>query len=254
MFSTLTRRCGTAALAVSTATAAALLAAAPAQADVSISSVSLSTTTIVLDGDAGCGNRAKVTVKVYDPQPTADEVWGVDADVVAPNGDTVDFLSMSYTSRSGDYATYTDWLYVCGWDTPGSYKLHTTVTWWDDSLVDARTAEKWTSFSVKRPSTLTYNASPEPVKRGSALTHSGQLKLDPYSSGAMYGAKGVTVKFYFRAYNWTNYVYKGSAVTGTGGYYSAKIAAWDSGWWKVVYTGDSWRNGQTKWDEVTVTR
>ena len=92
------------------------------------------------------------------------------------------------------------------------------------------------------------------MKRGSSLTHSGQLKRDAYDYGPMYGPKGVTVKFYFRAYSWTNYLYKGSVKTGANGKYSKKITAWDSGWWKAVYEGESWRQGVTKWDEVKVNR
>ena len=62
--------------------------ASAAQATVTLSKVALSATAVVLNGDAGCGNRTKVSVTVYDPSTAADEVWSVTADVVAPSGDT----------------------------------------------------------------------------------------------------------------------------------------------------------------------
>lgn len=244
-------------LAAALATLAALtatgLAASPARADVSVTSVSLSTSQVVLDGDAGCGNRTKVTAKVYAPQSSEDEVWSVSADVVAPDGDQADYLLMNYSSRSGDYAYYSDYVFICGsLDSPGGYRVHTSVTWWDGSLSETRTAERTVRFSVLRPTSLTYNATPEPVKKGAKLTHTGQLKFDPYGYGAKYGAKGVTVKFYFKATGAKAYTYKGQTVTGKNGAYTKKITATASGIWKVVYPGSSTRQAQTKYDAVKV--
>lgn len=244
----LARVCGIAALAA----VAVAVPASAAQAAVTLSKVALSATEVVLNGDAGCGNRTKVSVTVYDPSTDADEVWNVTADVVASNGDIADFLVLNYASRSGNYVTYTDWVFLCGFDGPGRYRVNTEVDWWDDTLSTVRVIENTTSFYLKRPTSLTYNASPEPVKRGTALTHTGRLMFDPYSYGAMYGARGITLKIYFRKYNTSSYVYKGSVVTGSGGYYNRKLTAWDSGVWKVVYAGAAGRQARTMYDAVSV--
>jgi hypothetical protein len=246
------RRGVSAALASLAAATTIVIAASPARADVAIAAITFSTTTVVLDGDAGCGNRTNVTIKIYDPQPSDDELWNVSADVVQPGGDLVDFLAMNYSSRSGDYVYYTDSVFLCGFNKPGSYQVQAKASWWDDSVSDDRLAERTTKFSVVRPTSLTYDATPEPVKKGAKLTQTGQLKFDPVGYGAKYGVKGMTVKFYFKATGSSTWVYKGSAVTGTNGKYSKKITATKTGLWKAVYTGGSTHQSQTKYDTVKV--
>jgi len=248
-------RLGAAVLAACTATTVALMSpvAAQAAADPAISSATASPSALVVNGDAGCGDKVKLTVKIYDPSGELGTI-NVSAVVNDGAGEGVDFLFFHLDSRSGDYFTVSDSVFICApAETPGVYQAHVTLDWYDADA-NYHEAVRDTSFTIRRPTSLTYNASPEPVKRGKSLTHTGQLKFDPYSWGDMYGAKGVTVKFYFRKYSWTNYVYKGSVVTGSGGKYSKKIAAWDSGWWKAVYVGSNVRQPQTKWDEVVVKR
>ncbi|MEV4704676.1 hypothetical protein [Actinoplanes sp. NPDC049316] len=244
----LSRCAATASAAVVTVTAG-LAVAGPAFADVSITSATLSATTVVIDGDAGCGDRSTITLKLSDPGRDASPT----ADVSDPSGDLADFVVLGLSSSSGGALTYTGRINLCGFQKPGKYSVVINADWYDDDIV-LHTLERTLSLNVQRPTTLTYNASPEPVKRGKSLTHSGQLKRDAYQFGPMYGPKGATVKFYFRAYSWKNYLYKGSVQTGADGKYSKKITAWDSGWWKAVYQGESWRQTATKWDEVKVSR
>lgn len=252
MRKSLVRRGAAAALAVLTGLTTVALAAEPARADVKLSSVTLSTGTVVLDGDAGCANRVKVTFKLYDPQNDTDDVLSLSADVIGPKGDLVDFVYPAQASRSGDYATYTDYIFLCGGlDDPGTYRVHTQLTWWDENL-DSYVVEKFSSFSLKRPTSLTYDASPEPVKKNKALNHRGVLKADPAGYGPKKGLKGAVLKFYFKANGTAKYVYRGQTTTGTGGKYSKNFKATKSGTWKVVYAGSSTRQPQTKYDAVKV--
>lgn len=230
--------------------AASVFVAQPAQAAISLVSVSLSTGTVVLNGDAGCGNRVKVTVKVRVPSAEQDDLFGVDASAVAPNGDIVDFLLLNQTSRSGDVATYSDSVMLCGFHAPGKYRLDTEVVWWDDAISDTRQANNSKTFSVKRPTSLTYNATPEPVKRGKSLTHKGRLLFDPYGYGGFYGPKGVTLKISFKKSGTAKYVAKGSVVTTKGGYFSKKLRTTADGTWRVEYPATSARQTQLKYDYV----
>ncbi|WP_430781085.1 hypothetical protein [Actinoplanes sp. G11-F43] len=252
MRTSLVRRGAAAALAIVTGLTTLALSAEPARADVRLSGVTLSTSTVVLDGDAGCANRVKVTYKVYDPAGDTDELFSLSADVVGPNGDNVEFVYPSQSSRSGSYVYYTDWISLCGYyGDPGAYRVNTELKWWDED-VNVYVVERTNSFWVKRPTSLTYNATPEPVKRNSALTHTGVLKADPVSYGPKKGLKGAVLKFYFKANGTKTYVYKGQTTTGTGGKYSKKIKATKSGMWKVVYAGSGTRQPQTKYDAVKV--
>ncbi|GIE81188.1 hypothetical protein Aph02nite_71380 [Actinoplanes philippinensis] len=242
------RRGLAAALAVFTGLTAVALTAAPAQADPTLAGVTLSTGTVVLDGDAGCANRVKVTYKVYDP---ANDAY-VTGDVLGSDGDMVDFLFPSQSSRSGDYVYLTDWIFICGgFDPVGRYTIRTELEWTDDDF-NSHVAERVDTFYVKRPTSLSYNATPEPVKKNSALTQTGVVKADPVGYGAKYGLKGAVVKFYFKADGAKAYVYQGQTTTGTGGRYSKKIKATRSGLWKAVYEGNSFRQAQTAYDAVKV--
>ncbi|GGN40644.1 hypothetical protein FHR83_006986 [Actinoplanes campanulatus] len=277
MRKSLARRCAAAALAVFTGLTTVALAASPAQAAPALAGVTLSTGTVVLDGDAGCANRVKVTFKVYDPVAEDDYV-SVSADVMGPDGDAVDFLFPKQASRSGDYAYLTDYVFICGGldgpgrytirsgdyayltdyvficgglDGPGRYTIRTELEWFGDDLVD-HVVERVDTFYVKRPTSLTYDATPEPVKKNSALTHKGVLKADPVGYGAKYGLKGAVLRFYFKASGAKSYTYKGQTTTGAGGKYSKKFKATKSGTWMVVYAGSSIRQPQTRFDAVKV--
>jgi hypothetical protein len=246
------RRGAAAALALFTGLATATLGASPARADVSIAGVSISKNTLILDGDAGCGDRIRVTAKVYVPLSSPDEVFSVSADVVRSGGDVVDFLLMNYQSRSGDYVTYADDVFLCGFDAPGTHQVKVEVSWWDDDLSEGREAQRSVYFKLQRPTSLSYNATPEPVRKGAKLTHSGRLLIDPVGWGPKKGVKGVALKFYFKANGAKTYAYKGATVTTSGGKYSKKITATKSGTWKVVYAGSTTRQPQVKYDAVKV--
>lgn len=230
--------------------AASVFVAQPAQAAIALSTVSLSTSTVVLNGDAGCGNRVTVTVKVRVPAAEQENLFSVDATAVAPNGDIVDFLFLNQRSRSGDYATYGDTVFLCGFDAPGRYRLETEVVWWDDAISGAREAANSKTFYVKRPTTLTYNATPEPAKRGSNLAHKGRLMFDPFGYGGLYGPAGQTLKISFKKAGTSTYVAKGTVKTTSGGYYSKKLRTDADGTWRVEYPTNNYRQTQTRGDYV----
>lgn len=230
------------------------LSAAPAQAatTVDVTSVSTAPTALVLDGDAGCANRVRVIVNVYDP---GQEVTSGDVDALVYDGaGRGDFVSFSLNSRFGDDAVFAGWWFSCAaLETPGRFRVAVEVRWMDEQS-NMRTAAGDAHFIVRRPTALSYNAWPEPVKRGQYLTHQGRLMFDPYSHGDKYGAKGVRISFYFKKDGTSTYAYKGWTTTGNGGYYLARQRAWDSGLWKAIYAGDAAHQPQNMWDAIRVTR
>jgi hypothetical protein len=226
----------------------------PAQAATSawINTATVSPSSQVVNGDAGCGDKVKISVDIYDP---AQEFGSNDitAEVSDAAGSSVDFVLFYLDSRSGDHFKAHGWVFSCApIETPGKYHARITFEWYDDAF-NAHESVRDRYFTIQRPTSLTYNASPEPVKVNTSLTHSGQLKFDPYSFGSMYGASGVTVQFWFKKSGTSTYVSKGSVTTGSGGKYSKKITATASGMWKAVYPGTSARQAQSMYDSVAVT-
>lgn len=236
------------ATAVAAVTGLAVLApAAPALAAASITSVALSTTTTVINGDSGCGDRIKATITVADP---ANETDGNSADIesFAPNGDSVDFAFPLARTHSGTTTTYTGWINICGFHPPGRYRAHAEVFWFNDADSGASFADR--TFYVKRPTSLTYNAAPEPARRGSLLTHSGRLMFDPFAPGGFYGPSGQVLQLAFKAAGTASYVSKGTVTTGAGGYYSRRVATTGDGIWRLTFPTNTWRQTQVKYDFV----
>lgn len=244
------------ALVATASTAVGVLAGSPARAadgTPTIAAVGLSTTSLVVDGDAACPGRVTVTVKLDDPQQRL-QPGDLDAAVFDGAGRAADVLTFDTLRRTGAQVTATDVVQVCGsLETPGRYRVDVQVTWLDEQNW-GHSAVRSGYFTVRRPTTLSYDATPEPVRRGGYLTHRGRLMFDPYSYGPRYGASGATVKFYFKKHGATTYAYQGSAVTGPGGHFSRKLKARDSGLWKVVYAGTDTRQPQAAWDQVRVKR
>ncbi|WP_283137001.1 hypothetical protein [Rhizohabitans arisaemae] len=97
-----------------------------------------------------------------------------------------------------------------------------------------------------------YNASPEPVKRGKNLTHTGRLQID--EDYGWTGFRAQKVRLYFRTPG-GRWSYVKTAATGAGGAFTIKAKAWRSGYWRVVYAGDDYADGSASWaDHVKVRR
>jgi hypothetical protein len=239
-----------AAVAAVALSAATLAIATPAQAAATISSVTLAPFVAIVNGDSYCGDRVKATIKVFDPNNETDS-YSASVESFAPNGDSTDFLWPMARTVSGDYATFTGWITNCGqWDPPGKYRAHIQVDWVAADYSDIGTEQTDRTFYIKRPTSLTYNASPEPAKKGSYLTHSGRLKFDPFGPGAMYGPSGVNLRLDFKPAGSTTYQYKTTITSGSSGYYSKKVATTGDGTWRLSFPTNNWRQTQYKYDYV----
>lgn len=221
------------------------LTATPAQAATTISSITLSTNVAVINGDSGCGDRIKVTVKIDDPDK--DSLGGHVEMSSATGGDSPAYEVFN-SSRDGDTAVYSAWLWICGWNAdPGKYYLHILIYGIDQDL-----ASDTTPVWIKRPTSLTYNAHPEPVRAGGYLTHSGRLMFDPFAPGPMYGPSGVQLKISFKKAGTSTYSGRTYVTTKSGGYYSIRWPAYSDGIWRIEYPTNTYRQTQYKYDFVDV--
>lgn len=98
-------------------------------------------------------------------------------------------------------------------------------------LVQPAQAAVWTS-------SISFNASPEPVAAGGMVTLSGTAGFTKS------GNQGV-VRFYFRRANTTAFSYIVSAKTAANGAFSVRTRQSTSGHWKAVYGGNSIRKPVT---------
>jgi hypothetical protein len=233
---------------------AGLLAAAPAQAaiDVTLKSVSLSKTTVVQSASAGCSTSITFTAVLSAPLPTDGyDFSGVGVDLYGPNSFAdADYVDGAELTQVGTTSTYKGNLTICGKYGAGKFEadvygaLIPTGSTSDSDIEFTNTVT--VGFTVKRPASLTLDASPEPVKKGKTLTGKGTLKID----GKL--LSGAQVKIYFKATGATSYTYKGAATTNSKGAYSKSFTASKTGIWKATYAGSTTRNSANAYDSVKV--
>jgi hypothetical protein len=235
------------------APATALLAGSPAQAATTtpalptVKSASASQTSFVLSAKAAC-RTITFTAVLSAAMPTSGyDFSGVGVDLFAPGKSGEDSYDGVELDQVGTTATYRGGLKFCGNYTPGAWhaEVYGAVVVSDDSDPEFTNSVK-IGMSLKRPSTLTFNASPEPVKKGKKITAAGTLKID----GKVLSQ--AAVKIYFKAAGAKTYTLKGTATTSSKGAFSKKFTATKTGTWKAVYAGSSTRNGATATDAVKV--
>jgi hypothetical protein len=238
------------------APAAALLAGSPAQAAPAaaalptVKSVSASKTSFVLSAKAGCSNIT-FTAVLSAAMPTAGyDFSGVGVDLFAPGQSGDNSYDGIEFAHLGTGTSYRGTLKVCGKYTPGAWHAEVygaavpTGSTSDDDLQYTNSVR--VGISLKRPSKLAFNASPEPVKKGKKITAAGTLKIDGKR------LSHATVKIYFKATGATTYALKATVKTTSKGAFSKKFTATKTGIWKAVYAGSSTRNAASKGDAVKV--
>jgi hypothetical protein len=235
---------------------AALLVGSPAQAAApspnlpTVKSVAASKTAFVLGAKAAC-SKITFTAVLSAVMPTEGyEYTGVGVDLFAPGKSGDDSYDGVEFAQVGSTTTYRGAVNFCGKYAPGAWHAEvygagvpTDAT--DESDVEYTNIVK-VGISLKRPTTLAFNASPEPVKKGKKITAAGTLKLD----GKV--LPSVAVKIYFKATGAKAYTLKSTVTTSKKGAFSKKYTASKSGTWKAVYAGTSTRNTVTTGDAVKV--
>ncbi|WP_336205522.1 hypothetical protein [Nonomuraea sp. LPB2021202275-12-8] len=99
---------------------------------------------------------------------------------------------------------------------------------------------------------ISFNAYPEPVKRGKYLRFRGALQVD--DEGVWEGYQG-KVRLYFKPKGSDSYQYVKSTWSNSSGKLYTKVKAWNSGRWKFVYAGDEDTHGDaSRTDYVRVKR
>lgn len=225
--------------------------AAAAMREINLTQVTLSSNNVVLNGDANCANRVRVNVRVNSPIGDPERLRSVSVRLIDPNGRTASTPRLERL-RFGQNLQYTGYLRLCGDDAPGRYRLVTTLTKLNENNnVRRQTIERpvW----VKRPTSLSYNANPEPVAQNGTLTHSGRLMFDPIGQGGFYGPSNVRMTLQFRPLNSTVWQLKRIFFTGANGFYSVTSTATEDGTWRVNYPSNDFRETQNKTDYVDVT-
>ncbi|MFI5840329.1 hypothetical protein ACIA8K_11550 [Catenuloplanes sp. NPDC051500] len=229
---------------------AAAFAATPdwQPASVRLTSWKLSKTAYTVRSSDPCAVRAHVSAVLSGPMPTENVfVSAVGADFYL-GGEIGGYTVLENSGGN----TWDGDVTVCGADPAGTYRMelygaYATGTGLDDpDFAVYRTNVVTTTFTVKRPATVTLNATPEPVKKGAKLTAKGTLTSD--------GRKlaNTKVQVWFKADGANAWTLAGSAKTNASGAYTATFTAKASGTWKAVVPATGTRNETVAYDAVKV--
>ncbi|MGQ4386505.1 hypothetical protein [Streptomyces sp. SAS_270] len=93
------------------------------------------------------------------------------------------------------------------------------------------------SVRIKRNTTLTANASPEPVTHGRTVTVKGTLTRADWESGTYAGRSNVSVKLQFRKVDSSTYTTLKTVTSGSGGAVTATTTATTDGYYRFSYAG-----------------
>ncbi|MEW2252446.1 hypothetical protein AB0907_34625 [Streptomyces sp. NPDC006975] len=116
--------------------------------------------------------------------------------------------------------------------------------WQVNATVNANDRDYWISdniarYSVKRATTLTADAAPEPVRRGGKLTVTGTLSRANWETLKYQGYAGQPVQLQFRKAGTTRYTTVRTVRTSSTGRLSTTVTATAAGDWRWYYPGTS---------------
>lgn len=123
-------------------------------------------------------------------------------------------------------------------------------TWYVGSWVDAldddyRWDERIDSFRLKRASTLTTNASPEPVAKYKTITVTGTLNRASWDDYKYHGYTSQPVKLQFCKKGTSTYTTVKTVNTGTGGALKTTVTASVDGYWRWNFAGTTTTSAKT---------
>ncbi|MER5856268.1 calcium-binding protein [Streptomyces sp900105245] len=123
-------------------------------------------------------------------------------------------------------------------------------TWYVGSWVDAidddyRWDERIDSFRLKRASTLTTNASPEPVQKGRTLAVTGTLKRASWDDYKYHGYTSQPVKLQFRKKGSSTYTTIKTVKTNSTGALKTTVTASADGYWRWSFAGTTTTSAKT---------
>ncbi len=239
----------------------AALAAADTVRAPRITSVKVSNVTVT----ASNRPRATLTVKVSDPSNTMRKSdwtyysWDADAEPALKSAYGWEyFTSFKRTRNTSNTDTWTARSTVFRYDDWGKYTTEVNLDGLDYSGnrdIDYDITRFATSY-VRGNVGLTFNASPEPVRKGGAVTVKGKVtRLNETTYRYRKAGKGTRVRIYFAPGKSGGVKqYRGTALVGSTGTYSKRFKATSSGRWYAVVSATTRYIQRTRVDYVAVRR
>ncbi|OEJ26337.1 calcium-binding protein [Streptomyces agglomeratus] len=123
-----------------------------------------------------------------------------------------------------------------------AYSNEKAGTWYVDAWVDAADGDyvwkqKSASFKLQRQSTVSVNASPEPVVKGRTITITGKLARANWETYTYAGYTNQPVKLQFRKAGTTTYTTVKTVTSNGTGQLKATATAVSDGYWRYAFAG-----------------
>jgi hypothetical protein len=158
------------------------------------------------------------------------------ADCFTVEGWNIDVVnSFTYTYDSAPYETFTP-----SYNSDAGFKNVVVQVHNGDYFTTEKTFVR--GFSLKRRTAWankTFNASPEPVRKGKPVTLKGRLVITDWDSGHYVPARVGSVKVQFRTSNGSYRTVKSGVRTDSRGWVNTRVTASQTGVWRLVYSGNT---------------
>jgi hypothetical protein len=78
--------------------------------------------------------------------------WSLDVELIGPDGTSADF---DFLSGGSDPTSGTGGFFFCGWERPGRYEIHATLTWYDEDYYEYTDSLPVDAFRMRKPRSRT---------------------------------------------------------------------------------------------------
>ncbi|GCB47876.1 calcium-binding protein [Streptomyces sp. NL15-2K] len=177
------------------------------------------------------GIKENTYISAFGPTPNYDQIWYDDGEITCVKvSDTTSTCTGTLTfDPQGGSA-------INGNSAAGTWRLSTLVSAHDYDYIHRDAA---TTFKVQRHSTLTVNASPEPVKKGKAITVTGKLSRANWEDNKYHGYTNQPVKLQFRKKGSNTYTTVKTIKSNSTGNLKTTVTASTDGYFRYSFAGTS---------------
>jgi hypothetical protein len=168
-------------------------------------------------------------ISAFGPRPNYDQIWYEDGEITCVKVSATTSTctgTLTFDPQGGSA--------INGNNAAATWRLSTLVSAQDNDYIHRDAA---TTFKVQRNSKLTVNASPEPVKKGKAITVTGKLSRANWEDSLYHGYTNQPVKLQFRKKGSSTYTTVKTIKSNSTGNLKTTVTASTDGYFRYSFAG-----------------
>ncbi|MFF7447425.1 MULTISPECIES: calcium-binding protein [unclassified Streptomyces] len=183
--------------------------------------------TVTASDDSGI--KENTYISAFGPTPNYDQIWFDEDEITCAEVSATTSTctgTLTFDPQGGSA--------INGNTAAATWRISTLVSAHDFDFIHRDAA---TTFKVQRASKLTVNASPEPVKKGKAITVTGKLSRANWETGKYAGYTNQSVKLQFRKKGSSTYTTVKTIKSNSTGELKTTVTASTDGYFRYSFAG-----------------